>query len=71
MNRTCFLLAVGLMCQAVLAQTQPGAMAFQQADSLDAGRGGRGVAPNTLPIPRQETGKPFSATATTQIKPNP
>jgi hypothetical protein len=55
------------MCQAALpAQTQPGATAFQQADSLAAGRGGRGGRGITVPIPRAETGKPFSAMATTQ-----
>jgi hypothetical protein len=58
---------------ALLAQTQPGATSFQQAQSLGeplgplgVGRGGRGVAANTVPIPRQEAGRPFSATATTQ-----
>lgn len=64
MNRTYFLLAAGLMSPAaLLAQTQPGATAFQQAQSLAAGRGGRGVA---LPMPREETGRPFSARAVTQ-----
>lgn len=48
------------------AQTQPFGMPFQQADSLAAGRGGRGGAGNSIPIPRGEMGKPFSATATTQ-----
>lgn len=65
MKRTCFLLGAALICQAALAQTQPGATAFQQADSLAAGgRGGRGI--NVVPIPRAETGRPFSAVATTQ-----
>ena len=65
MKRTCFLLAAGAMCHAILpAQTQPGAMGFQQADSLAAGRGGRGI--NIIPLLRPDTGKPFSATVTTQ-----
>jgi hypothetical protein len=72
MNRTCFLLAAGLMCGAGMsAQTQPYTTTyqqmvrgFQQADSLAAGRGGRGI--NIVPILRAETGKPFSATVTTQ-----
>lgn len=65
MKRTYFLLAMGLACQAaLLAQTQPGAMGFQQADSLAAGRGGRGI--NIVPLLRPEAGKPFSATVTTQ-----
>src|ERR1700678_1985312 len=74
MNRTC-ILAAGLVCGAALlsAQTQAGVTSFQQAQSLGeplgpigGGRGGRGVAGNTVPIPRSETGRPFSATATTQ-----
>jgi hypothetical protein len=66
MKRTCYLVGAALLCQAALwAQTQPGATAFQQADSLAAsGRGGRGI--NVVPILRAETGKPFSATVTTQ-----
>jgi hypothetical protein len=65
MNRARVLLAAGLMCHAVLpAQTPPRATAFQQADSLAADRGGRGI--NIVPILRAETGKPFSATVTTQ-----
>src|SRR6266446_6801453 len=65
MNRTYFLLAVGLMCHAgLLGQMQPGVAAYQQmVDSVGGGRGGRGVA---IPLPRSETGKPFSATVTTQ-----
>jgi len=45
---------------------------FQQAQSLGeplgplGGRGGRGGAVNPVPMPRPETGRPFSATATTQ-----
>jgi hypothetical protein len=45
---------------------------FQQAQSLGeplgqpGGRGGRGGAVNSVPILRAETGKPFSATVTTQ-----
>jgi hypothetical protein len=45
---------------------------FQQAQSLGeplgtlGGRGGRGGAVNIIPILRAETGKPFSATVTTQ-----
>ena len=80
MKRTCFLPAAGLMCQAaLLAQTPPYVTAyqqvvtsFQQAQSLGeplgplGGRGGRGGAANSVPIPRPETGRPFSATATTQ-----
>jgi len=66
MKRTCFLLAAGLTCQAaLLAQTQPGGSGFlQQADSLAAGRGGRGI--NIVPLLRPDTGKPFSAIAITQ-----
>jgi hypothetical protein len=72
MNRTFFLLAAGLLCEGVLAaQAQTGVTSFQQAQSLGepvgpigGGRGGRGV--NVLPIPRAETGRPFSAIATTQ-----
>jgi hypothetical protein len=65
MNRTSLLLAMGLACQAALfAQTQPSAMGFQRADSLAAGRGGRGI--NIVPLLRPETGKPFSAMVTTQ-----
>jgi hypothetical protein len=58
MNRTYFLLVAGLMCHAELvAQGQPAGTAWQSF-------GGRGVA--AQPLPRQEAGKPFSATATTQ-----
>ncbi|MGA3237173.1 MAG: POTRA domain-containing protein [Bryobacteraceae bacterium] len=82
MTRTRILLATALTTAlaaaltwpaALLAQTQTGATSFQQAQSLGeplgplgVGRGGRGVAANTVPIPRQEAGRPFSATATTQ-----
>ena len=63
MKRIAFGITAALMCQAGLwAQIPPGANAFQPADMLNAGRGGgRGG-----PMPRSETGKPFSATATTQ-----
>lgn len=66
MNRSCFLLAAGLAYPASLvAQTQPGGSGFLQlADSLAAGRGGRGI--NIAPLLRPDTGKPFSATVTTQ-----
>jgi hypothetical protein len=76
MKRTCFLPAMVTICQAALwAQTPPGATAFQQAQSLGeplgpiggrGGRGGRGGAAISVPIPRPETGRPFSATAVTQ-----
>src|SRR5437763_6973551 len=59
MNRTYFLLTVGLTRHAaLLAQTQPGVPAFQSF------AGGRGLA--AQPLPRNEAGKPFSATAVTQ-----
>jgi hypothetical protein len=59
MNRTHFLFTVGLIGHAaLLAQTQPGVPAFQSFG------GGRGLA--AQPFPRTETGKPFSATVTTQ-----
>src|SRR5277367_2289580 len=76
MKRTCVLLAAGLACQAaLLAQMQtsvsslqqslpPIGSSFQQADSLAAGRGGRGI--NIVPLLRPDTGKPFSATVITQ-----
>lgn len=64
MNRPCFLLILGLACQAVMcAQIQQSAMSFQEADSLVVGRSS-GI--NIIPLPRAEKGKPFSATATTQ-----
>jgi hypothetical protein len=44
-------------------QPQPGVLSFQPAQTIAAGRTGRGIA---LPAPRAETGKPFSATVTTQ-----
>ena len=63
------LLAAGLMMHAaLLAQTQPmgiqpGVMSFQPVQSLSAG--GQGTA---MPLLRADTGKPFSATVTTQTK---
>jgi hypothetical protein len=67
MKRTSFLFTAALVGQAALfAQTPVGANAFQSADMLNAGRGGRGGGGSSLPVPRAETGKPFSATATTQ-----
>jgi len=52
------------MCHAELwAQGQPGVAYQQMVDAVGGGRGGRGVA---MPLPRSETGKPFSATVTTQ-----
>jgi hypothetical protein len=66
MKRTCFLLAAGLMCHAaVLAQNiaQQAQSLGQPAGPAGGGRGGRGI---SVPIPRPDTGKPFSATVTTQ-----
>src|SRR5262249_4457247 len=68
MKQTFYLLAAGLLCQpALLAQVLPRASAFQQADTLAAGRGGRGgVARTSFSAPRPSVGKPFSPPATTQ-----
>jgi hypothetical protein len=69
MNRTSYVLAAGLICSSGSpAQTQPESNTVQQqrmqrAQSLDGGRGGRGGA---MPLPRAETGRPFSATVITQ-----
>src|SRR5437899_8574889 len=69
MNRTLLFLLAGVMAPA-WAQTQPGTPAgwqefqfVQQAQSLAAGRGGRGA---VAPLPRLEAGRPYSATVTTQ-----
>jgi hypothetical protein len=65
MKRTCILLSAALACHAALfAQGRSATAAFQPADSLAAR--GRGGLPGAAPIPRAETGKPFSATATTR-----
>jgi hypothetical protein len=64
MLRTCLLLCVVIPVQAQ-TQPQPAApMGFQPVQTLGVGRAGRGLA--AMPIPRAETGKPFSATVTTQ-----
>jgi hypothetical protein len=60
MNRTYFLLAAGLISQPLLRSQEP--FLPQQAVTLPAGRGGRGMA---MPIASAEKGRPFSATATT------
>jgi len=44
-------------------QSQQGVLSFQPAETLAVGRAGRGTA---ITIPRAETGKPFSATVTSQ-----
>ncbi len=63
MKRACF--ALILMPAAMLAQR--GTMNFQQIQDAPVpagvGRGARGV---VMPLPRAETGRPFSATVTTQ-----
>jgi Surface antigen variable number repeat len=64
MQRICFVFAAGLTCQgAIWAQTQTSVAALQEAVSLIAGRGG---AINMPPLLRPDTGRPFSAIATTQ-----
>ena len=67
MSRMSSMLSICAVCQAALQAQMPPQpavpMGFQPAQTLVA-RGGRGVA--AMPIPRAETGKPFSATVTTQ-----
>jgi hypothetical protein len=65
MRRKSLYIAAGLICRSLLAQTQPGVMSYQPAQSFAAGPGpgGRGV---LIAMPRMEGGRPFSATVNTQ-----
>ncbi len=65
MRRASFFIVAGLICYSLLAQTQPGIMSYQPAQSLGAwrGPGDRGL---LVAMPRTEAGRPFSATANTQ-----